>query len=74
MIEVGDAIMESGGTGELEKLLEVTHGSLEEMIRMSVLEKGENFGKREDRKETGERRVGSSVEKSLVMLEIFRCV
>jgi hypothetical protein len=32
MIEVSDAIRDNGGTGELEKLLEETHGSLEEMI------------------------------------------
>jgi hypothetical protein len=39
MIEVGDAIMENGGSGELEKLLEETHGSLEKRIRMSILKR-----------------------------------
>jgi hypothetical protein len=37
MIEVGDAIIENGGTGDLEKLLEETYGSLEKMIRRLVL-------------------------------------
>ncbi len=43
MTEVGDAIMENGGSGELEKLLEETHESLEKNIRMSVFEEGDNF-------------------------------
>jgi hypothetical protein len=57
MIEVGDAIMENGNTGELEKLLEETHGSLEKMIRMSVFLARENFFgeyRTEKRQETGE--------------------
>jgi hypothetical protein len=36
MTKVGNAIMENGGSGKLEKLLEETHGSLEKRIRMSV--------------------------------------
>jgi len=43
MIEVGDAIMENGGTGEFEKLLEETYGSLEKMIRRSVFEEARHF-------------------------------
>jgi hypothetical protein len=73
MTEVGDVIMENGGTGELEKLLEETHGGREEIIRMSVFEQGHFLGKSKTRKK-GDRRVQGSVEKSLVMLEIFRCV
>ncbi len=55
MTEVGDAIMENGGFGELEKLLEETHGSLEKRIRMSVFEEELNFfekggGQKRDRR------------------------
>jgi len=60
MTEVGDAIMEKGGSGELEKLVDETHGSLEKGIRMSVFEEELNFfgKKEEDRKETGEESSG----------------
>jgi len=51
MTKVGDAIMENGGSGELEKLLEETHGGLEKRIRMSVFLEG-------DRKEIGEESSG----------------
>jgi hypothetical protein len=59
MTEVSDAIMENGGTGELEKLLEETHGGREEIIRMSIFEQGNFLGKSrtKERKETGEFRV-----------------
>jgi hypothetical protein len=36
MIEVGNAIMENGGTRELEKLLEEAHGGREKRIRRSI--------------------------------------
>jgi hypothetical protein len=62
MIEVGNAIMENGGTRELEKLLEEAHGGREKRIRRSI------FGG------TERREVQNWAEKSLVMLEIFRCV
>jgi hypothetical protein len=74
MTEVGDAITENGGSGELEKLLEETHGSLEEKIGMFFLEQGRNFWNRGRTEKRQGRRVQGGVEKSLVMLEIFRCV
>jgi hypothetical protein len=53
MTEVDDAIMENGSSGELEKLLEETHESLEKKIRMSVFEEGDNFWKRRTEKRQG---------------------
>ncbi len=72
--EVGDAIMENGGSGGLEKLLEETHGSLEKGSECLFLRRSENFEKGGRTEKRQQRKVQGSVEKSLVMLEIFRCV
>jgi hypothetical protein len=49
MIEVGDAIMENGDTGKLEKLLEAAHGSLEDDQNV-CFEEGWIFVKKEGHK------------------------